>query len=124
MALLPESLHKWVPMIANWCMRSFAVSLAWTLQVIIVAFHSSLRGANLFVSGMLALLVKHNVIQKKILPPKESARMHTLVYVVAAVGFFYQAKNHFSVPFPLNLVLWPCSMIEFSLKLIVGTYGM
>ena len=50
--------------------------------------------------------------------------MHTLVYIVAAIGFFYQAKNNFSVPFPLNLLLWPFSMIEFSLKLIVGTYGM
>jgi hypothetical protein len=122
-AMLPESLHKWVPFISNYLCRSFAVSLAWTFQIIIVAFHAALRGSNLFVTGVVDLLVGKGFMKRASLPPRESARWNTIVYVVAAVGFYYQAKSGFSVPFPLNLFLWPISLVEFTLKLIVGTYG-
>ena len=52
--------------------------------MIIVAFHSALRGANLFVSGLLAILVKHNLIKKSLLPPKDSAR-----YVFKSFDLFF-----------------------------------
>jgi len=161
--MFPESLHKWVPMLSRYLCRAFSVSLAWTLQVIIVAFHASLRGANMFVGGLATVLVQRGLVQQKSLPPKESARWNTIVYIVAAVGFWFQAKvrcfvsryvvvvytllllmfltvlfivllfflflffaiqSGFSVPFPLNLVLWPISFFEFTLKLLVGTYDM
>ena len=122
-SMLPEDLHKWVPLLSNYLCRSLAVSLAWTFQLIIIAFHASLRGANLVLDGVVALLMAKGMMNSHSVPPKESARWHAMVYCVAGFGFLYQAKSGFSVPFPLNLFLWPISLVEFTLKLVVGTYG-
>ena len=122
--MLPDSLHKWVPMVSRYLCRTLAISLAWTLQIIIIAFHAALRGSNMFLNGIVHICVERGYIKKAMVPPKASARWNAIVYILAAIGFMYQAKAGFSVPFPLNLVLWPISILEFTLKMLIGTYGM
>jgi hypothetical protein len=121
--MLPESLHKWAPFVSNYFCRSFAVSLAWMFQIIIIAFHASLRGSSLFVKSVAKILVEKKLVKKETLPPMDSARWNTAVYIIAALGFSYQAKSGFAISFPLNLFLLPISVVEFTLKMIICTYG-
>jgi len=41
---MPEKYAKWVPMVAKYMARAFGMYLAWTLQAVISAFHSGIRG--------------------------------------------------------------------------------
>ena len=45
-----------------------------------------------------------------------------LSYVFAAMGFFFQLAIGFKLPFPLNLILWPFDLGEWSVRWLV-TYS-
>merc|ERR1712205_277071 len=44
MKIFPEEYAAWCPVILSWIVKSIAISIAWSLQRIISAFHSSIRG--------------------------------------------------------------------------------
>jgi hypothetical protein len=121
--LVGPSLHKWVPVISRWLCRSFSVMLAWFLQRIIITFHSALRGSNMFVDGCVQVALDRKIIKEGQLPPRESARYHGVTYVFAALGFLWQLRAGFGLPFPLNMVLLPFTMLESFLTLVVGTWS-
>lgn len=120
-AVSPE-LRKWTPIAIGWISRCIAVSLAWILQRVIVAFHSALRGSNLFLGGVTKVLVEKKLVQAKAIPPRGSARYNALMWGIAGFGFMWQLKSGFSLPFPLNVLLLPLSMFESTLALVVGTW--
>lgn len=39
-----------------------------------------------------------------------------LSYVFATMGFLFQFQNHFRLPFPLNIFLWPFQVAEFWIR--------
>ena len=121
--MVDPSLHKYIPFVSSWLCRSFAISMAWVLQRIIVAFHSALRGANLVVKGFVQVLVDRKLLDPAKLPPPESARYHSVIYAIAGFGFLCQLRSGFSLPFPLNLLLMPFTMFEWGLTLVVGTWN-
>ena len=120
--LVGPSLHKWVPVVCRWMCRGLSITIAWTLQRIIVAFHSSLRGANMFVDGCVQAAIDRKMIKKGQLPPRSSARYNGVVQVFAVLGFLWQVRSGFGLIFPLNLLLLPLTMFESFLTLLVGTW--
>ena len=49
--------------------------------------------------------------------PDESYLDEIVAYTLAAVGFSFQIFNGFSLPFPLNLIFLPLTLIEWFLRL-------
>ena len=121
--LVGPSLHKWVPVVSRWLCRSFSVMLAWTLQRVIISFHSALRGSNMFVDGCVRVAIDRNIIKEGQLPPRDSARYHGVTYIFAAFGFLWQLRSGFGLPFPLNMLLFPVTILENCLTLVVGTWN-
>lgn len=121
--LVGPSLHKWVPVLSRWICRGISVMIAWTLQRIIITFHSSLRGANMFVDGCVQAAIDRKMIKKGQLPPRSSARYHGVVYIFASIGFLWQVRSGFGLMFPLNMLLFPLTMFESFLTLLVGTWA-
>ena len=67
--LTPAEYKKWVaPSVKHGCQLA-GVTLAWSLQMTISAFHSSSRGAQLFARGTLAYLVRRNYLKVRLAFP-------------------------------------------------------
>jgi len=47
---------------------------------------------------------------------KETDLDEYLSYIFACAGFYFQWKLGFSMPFPLNLVLFPFELAEYSIR--------
>ena len=55
--------------------------------------------------------------------PDESYLDEAIGYSLAAVGFSFQIFNGFNLPFPLNLVFLPLTIIEWFLRLQISMEG-
>ena len=89
--------------------------------MIISAFYSGIRGGKMFSDGLIALLVEHDLMQKVPLieqpfDPDESYLDEAIGYTLAACGFAFQFFNAFALPFPLNLIFLPLTIIEWFLR--------
>mmetsp|Transcript_48677 Transcript_48677/g.136934 ORF Transcript_48677/g.136934 Transcript_48677/m.136934 type:complete len:399 (+) Transcript_48677:851-2047(+) len=101
--------HKWIPTIISYICKSIAISIAWYVQRIISAFHSAIRGGLMCSRGVLAELNKRGIIE---FDEDESYIDEVIGWTLAALGFYFQFTQNFTVPFPLNFVLLPFSMVE------------
>lgn len=55
-ACMPPDYQKWALPLITYTVKSFAISLAWFLQKIVSAIHSSLRGGNMCADNVLDYL--------------------------------------------------------------------
>ena len=106
---IPKDYHKWIPTIISYVCKSIAISIAWYVQRIISAFHSAIRGGLMCSRGVLAELNKRGIIE---FDEDESYIDEVIGWTLAALGFYFQFTQNFTVPFPLNFLLLPFSMIE------------
>lgn len=106
--VVQEEYHKWVPLGVRWACKAVAISVAWFLTRIASAVHSSIRGGQTF-----AFYVKLILAEKGIKLPEALQGEHVLGWVMAGSGLVFQFMCGFSVPFPLNLVLWPLNIVEW-----------
>tara|TARA_B110001452_G_C14853970_1_gene298293 strand:+ start:42 stop:308 length:267 start_codon:yes stop_codon:yes gene_type:complete len=82
------------------------------VQVVISAVQSSVRGGCLAARKLLAYGAKHGLLQYK-----ESDRYDELFgYTLALFGFYTQWQWGFALPFPLNLVMLPFTLIEWYVR--------
>ena len=91
------------------------------LQMIISAFYSGLRGGKMFADGLIAFLVEKDLMDKVPLiqqpfDPDESYLDEAIGYGLAGFGFLFQIFNGFTLPFPLNIVFLPLTIIEWFLR--------
>merc|ERR1712216_109775 len=98
---VPKDYHKWIPTVIGYTCKSIAISIAWYVQRIISAFHSAIRGGLMFSRGILAYLNKRGIIT---FDEDESYLDEILGWSLAALGFYFQFRLNFSVPFPLGLL--------------------
>ena len=110
--LTPEAYRKWIKPSVHSIIKSTAISLAWTLQRIISAVHSALRGGLMCSRNVLEYLSKMQIIHIK---ADESYLDEIVGYALAAVGLYFQLSMGFQVPFPLNVLLFPFSCMEYFL---------
>lgn len=111
--IVPTAYQRWIPVAISWSCRTAAVVVAYTVQRIISAAHSSLRGAQIIVRSSLGLLVRRQLISADV---SEGSFLFTAAaLLIAASGFMSQLRNGFGVPvpFPLSILLWPLSFAEW-----------
>jgi hypothetical protein len=91
--------------------------------MIISAFYSGMRGGKMFADGLFHLLEDHGILAKapewlvkQPYNPDESYLDEIVTYGIFAVGFLFQIFNHFALPFPLNLVFFPLTLLEWILR--------
>lgn len=109
-----------------------AVIFAWWLQMIISAFYSGIRGGKMFAEGLIDLLQERNlmgyvpflgVTPEQPFDPDESHVDEAVAYTLAAAGFIFQFTNGFALPFPLNLIFLPLTIIEWFLRIQISMEG-
>jgi len=126
----PERKH-WVMTIITVVLNVLVISFAWFLQKIISAFNSALRGGKMFGEALLGFLDEKGLLAKvPFMKAKDDGTFDVndtyldeiIGYLVAAVGFYSQIYSGFSLPFPINLVLLPLTIVEYILEweIVVG----
>lgn len=120
--LTPDDYKKWVGPGVKYGCKLFGISMAWTIQRMISAYHSSVRGAQLFARGVLHYMVRRGYLQANAVD--ETGRFFNIfIFVFAFVGFWNQFMTGFSLPFPLNILLIPVRMAEFGMQVAVSMLG-
>jgi hypothetical protein len=112
-ALIPKDYHKWVaPLIQVFC-QFIAQSIAWFLYSIVVAVHSGIRGGLICTRALIRWLNDRKLLTWK---HEETMLDEYLGWMLAAAGIYWQLKNWMTVPFPLNVLLFPLSILEEYLR--------
>jgi len=124
-SVLGEELAHWSKTLVETALTFIAVIFAWFLQMIISAFYSGLRGGRMFADGLIAFLTEKELMDKVPLikqpfDPDESYLDEAVGYSLAAVGFCFQIFNGFNLPFPLNIVFLPLTIIEWFLRIQIS----
>jgi len=117
MQVVPVDYRKWVPVIVKYACRSIAVSIAWFIQRVMSAFYSAFRGASFFARGALRFAGRNGYVA----PFDEGSILVTaVVTAVALTGFWWQLSSGFSLPFPLNVLMFPFTLLEYWLTYMVN----
>jgi len=117
-AVTPDDYDKWVPVAFGWFVKGIAMSIAWYIQSVLSAVVSAEVGAIMITQTLFLMCKKNGWNPMGILPDSLD---NTLIdeifgYAFAAFGVYVQFKFSFSVPFPLNLVMFPLDWFEYYLK--------
>jgi len=116
-SVVPNDYVKWCKPTFQAIIRSFVLSWAWFLQRIISAFHSSIKGGLMFSRNILEYLSKMGIYHID----HETTYIDEVVgVVVAMIGLVFQLRYGFRLPFPLNLLLFPFSIMEWMLMWMVS----
>ena len=118
---LPDDLEKWAPRIVQYGYNSLGMIIAFFLQTVVGAFHSSIRGGKLATVAGLQLAKNRGWVSAEF--KLESKTANFIAMVIAGTGFMWQLYQGFSVPFPLNIILLPVTVLESALKFCL-TVGM
>lgn len=120
-AMIPPEYKQWTPVIMSWTCKTFGMSLAWTVASIQVAFASSMQGGLMLARSGHEALRKRNInLGGLIKENHEDTNLDEYAsYAFAALGFLFQMYFRLNPPFPLNIILSPFKVAEWSLR-----YGM
>lgn len=114
--LTPQEYHRWIIVGIKLVVKSVACSLAWLLQTVISAVQSASRGGLIIARAALRLANKHGYTD---MDHEETLLDEFAGWGLALFGFFFQLSFGFGIPFPVSLVLWPASVVEYFLRWIV-----
>jgi len=115
-AVIPSDYYKWVhPMIDVFC-KFAAGSIAWFMYRVVAAVHSGIIGGLICTRALMRW-----ANEKKYLSWKHEETMldEYLGWAIAACGVYFQVSNWMSVPFPLNIIFLPVTMLENYLQWVV-----
>jgi len=115
--LLDAEYKKWAKPVVHYAIKSFAISIAWTVQRVISAFHSAIRGGLMFTRNLITYLNEMKFIN---FDDKDTYMDEVIGYGVAALGFLVQIFFGFALPFPLNILLLPFTIAEYLLISLVA----
>lgn len=113
---IPKDYHQWIAPIINYLCKAVAISIAFIVQRIISAVQSGIRGGLMFSRRILKFLSERGHINFK---EDESNLDEILGWSLAFLGVSFQIMNGFSVPFPLNLIVFPLTFLENILQWVV-----
>mmetsp|Transcript_11914 Transcript_11914/g.35520 ORF Transcript_11914/g.35520 Transcript_11914/m.35520 type:complete len:332 (+) Transcript_11914:55-1050(+) len=106
---LNEDYHKWIAPGLTYLVKAITISIAWTIQRVMSAFHSAVRGGQLAGKGVVSYLYTYGYIS---VDHDETYADEVAGYTLAFLGLAFQIKCGFSIPFPLSLLFLPCKIIE------------
>lgn len=116
--VVPPEYHRWLPVVIAWACKSIGMSVAFYIQRIVSAFSSAVRGGLQTSRALLRMAVKQGLWEGS----DEDTYIDEVVgWTLAALGFYFQFCLGFSVPWPLNWVLWPFELSEYYIMWAVTT---
>lgn len=117
---LPNELKKWAPTLVRQIFSTLGVMIALFLQQVVGGFHSAVRGSQLATVNAIRLAKAHGYLAQDF--DEHSQKAGAVAMVLTFFGFFWQLRNGFGVPFPLNIVFLPATILEWflSVSLTVG----
>lgn len=119
--VFPQEYHQWIPVMIRYSCKTFGVSIAWSVQRVIEAFYSAIRGADILSKGLINYMQRMGYKFDNEKLDENSSFFIGVCVVVAVVGFFFQFWwGFFVLPFPLNILLLPLSILEWLLMYFVG----
>lgn len=115
---IPPEYEKWVPILTGWLSKSIGLSIAWAIQTVLSSISSAIAGGLIMSRAMLLILVKNDInLGGLITADHEATDVDEIAsYVFAFAGICSQFKRGFSVPFPLNVVLYPVQLLEYYIR--------
>ena len=147
-SLLPRRYRKWAELALSLSFKSIAISIAWSIRRVISSYHSAIRGGLLCSKNILSYLrcmgylsnnssssdsgggdSKHDdgSSSNSSSSSKKAAGLDALLqiefilgYLLAICGIVFQLSFGFSLPFPLNVILFPITIIEYMLVWIIN----
>ena len=117
-ALVDPDYKKWVAPVLRYGIKSAAVTIAFFIQRVMSSFHSATRGSQMMLKGA----KKQLTVMGKPVPAILEEKNPNYKFVatgLAVLGFVLQLYMGFGVPFPLNLLLLPVTMLEHFLMMFV-----
>lgn len=130
---------RWVPFCIRQLARFVGVSIAFSVQRVISGFYSAVRGGQLFAVGLLQYLVHHNHIAAthevwlllllllffvwkfNLSKTNRGFTYFAIMGVTVLLGFWFQLSTFFGLPFPLNLLMFPFTILENVLLYFVSS---
>jgi len=117
-SFLPTDYTRWAAPLTGYFVKGTIIAFAWFLQRIVSAVHSAVRGGTMCSRNILEYLDRMNYIHIR----SEETMLDELVgYGLAALGLWFQLASGFSLPFPLNVIMLPLSMVEWFLMWAVNS---
>jgi hypothetical protein len=116
-SFVPEEYQQWLPTVVGFICKSLAVAIAWGIQRVVSAVQSALRGGLMFSRSGMKFLASKQLI--KDMDPNTTYMDEAVGWGMAAIGFLFQMRNWFGLPFPFWLIMFPISMMESVLAYIV-----
>eukprot|EP00300_Choanocystis_sp_HF-7_P041653 c8437_g1_i1.p1 GENE.c8437_g1_i1~~c8437_g1_i1.p1 ORF type:complete len:379 (-),score=97.11 c8437_g1_i1:149-1243(-) len=108
--VIPKAYQHWTPTVIGWLCKSIAFSIAWYIQKVISAVHSALKGGLMFSRNVMNWLNKRGWLSIK----HEDTNLDEIIgWAIGACGVYFQIKSGFALPFPLNLIFLPLTMLEW-----------
>ena len=116
--LIAEEFRAWLPVVIKSMTKGLFVWFAWSLQQVVSAAQSGLRGGLLFSRGVAAWLNKrgHTSLLGFSLEPDKTYLDEAVGFALAAFGFYVQWEFGFSLPFPFNIVMLPLDVVEWWIR--------
>jgi hypothetical protein len=114
--VLPKKYHQWISPMVNLICKSLAISLAWSIQSVISAVQSAIRGGLMASRRLMKFANNRGWINMK---EEDTYADEYLGWVLAAIGVYFQITRFFAIPFPLNMLLWPCDLFESSMRWVI-----
>jgi hypothetical protein len=116
---MPAEYKKWVGPMLTYITQFVAIAIAFFVQRTISAIQSALLGSVMAVNASLILAKKYGLMDANFDTNKANLN-ESLAYLLAAFGIWWQLSNSFGVPFPLNIITFPLSMMETVLMKLVN----
>lgn len=117
--LLPAEYRKWIPVLVNWVCKTFGMLVAWTVQRILSAAHSAMRGGFMASRHLFKFLAERN---GKKFNAEDTYLDEVVGFALAGLGFYTQLKLGFGLPFLVSFILFPVSCLEYVIEYLVSSY--
>ena len=111
--ILPQDYKKWGQPLIQYTVRSIAISIAWFLQRVISAFHSAIRGGTMCSRNLMHYFGKRGIIPH--INHEDTYIDEVVGFILAGLGLYFQLTFGFQLPFPLNVLLFTFTCVEWFL---------
>ena len=112
-SLYPKKYHQWIYPTINYTCKTIAIILSLILGKVISTVQSGIRGGLLFSRRILKWVSSNNYYK---FDSEKNYLDEIIGWSIAAIGIFFQFRNKFSIPFPLNIIMLPLTLLEIILS--------